>query len=197
MVEHNKWLQMVKLDKIYTKSGDKGKSSLGNGERLPKFHNRFIAIGEIDEVNACLGLCAAVMKDADGEYSDMVDLMEKLQNDLFDVGADLCMPGEKTVEITKDYVDRLEQTIDHYNAELKPLTSFILQGGNVVASHLHLARTVSRRAERALALLNYHSPINPHLLSYINRLSDLLFVLARYMNKGSDILWEPQKWQKK
>ena len=181
---------MVRLDRIYTKSGDKGKTSLGSGQRLFKFHPRIQAIGDVDEVNSFLGLIIAFATDV-----TMIDLLQKIQNDLFDVGADLCMPDTKKIAITADYVVRLECAIDRYNADLHPLTSFVLPGGTVVSTYLHLVRTVCRRAERSITALTQEDTINPHLLSYINRLSDLFFVLARFANKGQDILWEPQKWK--
>lgn len=181
---------MVRLDRIYTKSGDKGKTSLGTGERLLKSHSRIQAIGDVDEVNSFLGL--VVHFSTDGV---MNDLLQKIQNDLFDVGADLCMPDLKKITITADYVTRIEQAIDHYNQHLKPLTSFVLPGGTGVSTHLHLVRTICRRAERSITALAAEDTVNPYLLSYINRLSDLFFVLARFANEGQDILWEPQKWK--
>ena len=181
---------MVRLDRIYTKSGDKGKTSLGSGERLRKHHPRIQAIGEVDELNAFLGLVVHFTTDA-----SIKDLLQKIQNDLFDLGADLCMPDTKKIAITTDYTIRLESAIDDYNQHLKPLTSFVLPGGSAASTYLHLARTICRRAERSITELSIEDNINPYLLSYINRLSDLLFVLARFSNAGQDILWEPQKWK--
>ena len=181
---------MVRLDRIYTKSGDKGKTSVGSGQRFLKSHPRIQAIGDVDEVNSFLGLVIQFATDV-----AVIDLLQKIQNDLFDVGADLCMPDTKKIAITADYVTRLECAIDHYNQDLKPLISFVLPGGTVVSTYMHLVRTVCRRAERSIAALAQEDIVNPHLLSYINRLSDLFFVLARFTNAGQDILWEPQKWK--
>lgn len=181
---------MVRLDRIYTKSGDKGKTSLGNGQRVMKHAPSMIAIGDVDELNACLGGVNVICQD-----NDMKELLLKIQNDLFDVGADLCMPDTKNIAITQDYTKRIEHVIDHYNQQLSPLKSFVLPGGTVLAAQLHIARTVCRRAERSLTDMSTQDTVNPHLLCYINRLSDLLFVLARCANGGNDILWEPQKWK--
>ena len=181
---------MVLLDRIYTKSGDKGKTSLGNGQRVLKSDPRLHTIGEIDELNASLGLACLFATDG-----MMAILLQKIQNDLFDLGADLCMPETKTIQVTKDYITRLEHLIDNYNKNLEPLKSFVLPGGTTLASHLHVSRTICRRAERSLVALMQEDNLNPYLLSYINRLSDLLFVLARFANQGNDILWEPQKWK--
>lgn len=182
---------MVRLDRIYTKSGDKGKTSLGaTGQRLPKCHRQIQVLGDVDEVNSFLGLVVHFSTD-----DTMKNLLQKIQNDLFDVGADLCMPDTKKIEITADYVARLELAIDQYNQDLQPLTSFVLPGGTIVSTYLHLVRTVCRRAERSITALAEEDTVNPYLLSYINRLSDLFFVLARFANEGQDILWEPQKWK--
>jgi cob(I)alamin adenosyltransferase len=181
---------MVRLDRVYTKSGDKGKTSLGTGQRLLKCHPRIQAIGDVDEVNSFLGLALHFSTDV-----VMKDLLQKIQNDLFDVGADLCVPDTKKIEITADYVTRLERAIDEYNQHLKPLTSFVLPGGSSLSTYLHLVRTVCRRAERSITALAVEDIVNPHLLCYINRLSDLFFVLARFANEGQDLLWEPQKWK--
>jgi len=181
---------MVHLDRIYTKSGDKGTTSLGSGDRLFKHHLRIHAIGEVDELNAFMGLVVHFTTE-----QSIKDLLQKIQNDLFDVGADLCMSDKKKIAITTDYVERLEKEIDHYNQYLQPLTSFVLPGGSATSPYLHATRTICRRAERAITEISQEDNINPYLLSYINRLSDLLFVLARFSNKGQDILWEPQKWK--
>lgn len=181
---------MVRLDRIYTKSGDTGKTSLGSGHRIAKSHPRIQAIGDVDELNAFLGLVIHFSADP-----TLTDLLQKIQNDLFDVGADLCRPGTKKIEITNDYVVRLETIIDTYNHHLRPLTSFVLPGGTTTSTYLHLARTICRRVERSIVGLAIEDTVNPHLLSYINRLSDLLFVLARFANKGNDLVWEPQKWK--
>ncbi|MCZ2340698.1 MAG: cob(I)yrinic acid a,c-diamide adenosyltransferase [Bacteroidales bacterium] len=187
---------MVYLSRITTKSGDAGETSLGDGSRVPKDHPRMEAIGTVDELNATLGLVCTHCPDFPES-----ELLRVLQNDLFDVGADLCVPiseGEepgRCLRITVDQVQRLEQAIDRLNAVLEPLRSFVLPGGTPAAAWLHLARTVCRRAERDVVTL-FRDPaerINPELLIYLNRLSDLLFVLARSANDGGrgDPLWVP------
>lgn len=183
-------VHMIRLDRIYTKSGDKGKTSLGSGQRLLKSDLRIQTIGDVDELNSFLGLVVYFTTD-----EPMKSLLQKIQNDLFDVGADLCVPDTKKIEITADYVTRLELAIDEYNQDLEPLTSFVLPGGSVVSTYLHLIRTICRRAERSIVALSAEDNVNPYLLSYINRLSDLFFVLARFANVGRDILWEPKKWK--
>jgi cob(I)alamin adenosyltransferase len=189
---------MVVLTKIYTRTGDDGTTGLGDGERLPKFHARIAAYGTVDEANAAIGL----VRQALGPGDALVDaMMARIQNDLFDLGADLCVPDRgkplpyTPLRITDAQVIRLETEIDLMNSELKPLTSFVLPGGSPAAAALHLARTVTRRAERhmvELAMLEAE-PVNPAGLKYINRLSDLLFVASRFVNdKGSrDVLWQP------
>ncbi len=190
---------MVKLNKIYTRTGDKGETALGDGTRLPKHAPRVSAYGEIDETNAVVGL-ASVALAAQGEpTTDMVQTLTRIQNDLFDLGADLCTPETQSdasapaLRITPAQVTALEQDIDHLNADLDPLTSFVLPGGTAAAAHLHHARTVARRAERMMTSLATQEAINPQALTYINRLSDLLFVMARCANNGSagDVLWTP------
>jgi cob(I)alamin adenosyltransferase len=185
---------MVVLSRIYTKTGDAGETGLGNGERVPKDHPRVVAYGEVDELNAVLGLLAvSVTKSPDP------DLLRAIQNDLFDLGADLCVPqteGEspgQCLRMTPEQSDRLERAIDAHNRNLRPLNSFILPGGTPAAAWLHLARTVCRRAERSLVTLQKLEPINPHALIYLNRLSDYLFVLGRVANDNgqSDVLWVP------
>ena len=183
----------MKLDKIYTRTGDEGKTSLGDGGRLPKFDPRVAAYGSIDEANSTLGV--AVLHIESGEVGA---LLKHIQNDLFDVGADLCRPeradgGSAPLRITEEQVTWLERQIDRFNDELEPLTSFVLPGGNPASAYLHLARTVTRRAEREVVRLSADAPVNPAALCYVNRLSDLLFVLARYVNdKGkSDVRWQP------
>lgn len=183
---------MVQLTRIYTKSGDKGKSSLGDGSRLPKSAPRFHAIGHVDEANSFIGV-ARLHTPKDNVSLDT--LLYKIQNDLFDVGADLCLPNQETkgLRISEHQVIALEESIDHYNAELSPLKSFVLPGGTPFSAALHVARTVVRRAERSLVKLHQEEPLNEQVIKYINRLSDLLFVLARYANEGGkgDILWIP------
>jgi cob(I)alamin adenosyltransferase len=183
----------MKLDKIYTRTGDEGKTSLGDGARLPKYHPRVTAYGSVDEANSTIGLASL-----HAENSEVVALLRHIQNDLFDVGADLCRPeraasGASPLRITDEQVVWLETQIDRFNDELEPLTSFVLPGGNAVAAYMHLARTVTRRAERDVARLAADEPVNPAALRYVNRLSDLLFVLARYLNdKGkNDVRWQP------
>lgn len=183
---------MVKLTKIYTRGGDGGETSLGDGARVSKHDVRVAAYGTVDESNAVIGLAR---QHTDGAGDEM---LARIQNDLFDLGADLCRPegGDSKhppLRITEAQVTRLESEIDAMNGELKPLDSFILPGGGAAGSWLHLARTVARRAEREMTALAAAEPVNEHALRYINRLSDHLFVLARYLNdKGAaDVLWIP------
>lgn len=189
---------MVYLSRIYTKAGDRGETGLGDGQRVRKDHPRVEAMGGVDELNAVLGLFAAYCPDGpEGE------LIRAIQNDLFDLGADLCVPpsdGEKpgqSLRVTAAQVDRLEKAIDRLNETLDPLRSFVLPGGTPAAAWLHLARTVCRRAERAVValMLEPDEPENPQVVVYLNRLSDLLFVLARTANGGgkADVLWVPGK----
>jgi len=180
---------MVKLTRIYTRGGDKGQTSLGSGKRVPKHDPRVDAYGQVDEANAAIGLARLHTK---GSADAM---LARIQNDLFDLGADLCRPEAKEgdLRIVESQVTRLEREIDKMNAALQPLQSFVLPGGTPAAAYLHLARTVARRAERAMTALADKSPVNPEAIKYINRLSDHLFVLSRYLNgKGKrDILWQP------
>jgi cob(I)alamin adenosyltransferase len=184
---------MVKLDKIYTRGGDQGQTSLGNGERVPKSALRIAALGDVDEANAAIGLARLNCVGPED------DLLARLQNDLFDLGADLCMPieeGKPALRITQEQIDWLEGQIDAATAELTPLNSFILPAGVPGAVALHLARAVVRRAERAVVHLTEapDQKVNRLVLVYLNRLSDLLFVLARLANAGGqlDVLWVPQ-----
>jgi cob(I)alamin adenosyltransferase len=185
---------MVKLTKIYTRGGDKGETSLGDGERVPKHDPRVEAYGTVDEANATVGLARL-------HTSGTVDAMlARIQNDLFDLGADLCTPEADNpkyppLRIVQAQVDRLEHEIDAMNEKMKPLDSFILPGGTPAAAYLHLARTVSRRAERLITALAKNQKINPLAIAYINRLSDHLFVLARHVNDNGakDVLWVPGK----
>jgi cob(I)alamin adenosyltransferase len=188
---------MVFLSRIYTKAGDHGQTGLGDGSRVDKDHPRVIAYGEVDELNAVLGLAAAEPGLPEAE------LLRSIQNDLFDVGADLCVPqqtdepaGQK-LRVQPEQVARLEQTIDRLNEPLQPLTSFVLPGGTPAAAWLHLARTVCRRAERAVVTLMKTEIVNPQVLVYLNRLSDLFFVWARVTNDQGkqDVLWSPGKTQ--
>ncbi|AMV29263.1 Cob(I)yrinic acid a,c-diamide adenosyltransferase [Gemmata sp. SH-PL17] len=185
---------MVFLSRIYTKSGDTGETGLGDGSRVPKDAVRVEAYGEVDELNAVLGLVTANCPD--GPESK---LLRVIQNDLFDVGADLCVPltdhedPGKSLRVVPAQYERLEWAIDRLNEDLQPLRSFILPGGTQAAAWLHLARTVCRRAERTVVTLQRTEPVNPHALIYLNRLSDFLFVLARVANDGGkgDVLWVP------
>ncbi|MDP2698807.1 cob(I)yrinic acid a,c-diamide adenosyltransferase [Thalassospira sp.] len=186
---------MVQLTRIYTKSGDKGKTALGNGTRVAKNNIRVAAYGTVDETNAVIGVARL---HANGETDAM---LARIQNDLFDLGADLCTPGNgvdddperPALRITADQVERLEREIDAVNAGLDPLTSFVLPGGSPLSAQLHMVRTVSRRAERLIVELAGIEDINPECVRYINRLSDHMFVLARHANEGgkADVLWKP------
>lgn len=189
---------MVRLTKIYTRGGDGGDTALGSGDRVAKHDIRVAAYGTVDEANAVIGL-ARLHTQADSQTDAM---LRRIQNDLFDLGADLCTPegdgraaskSEGALRIVAAQVERLEAEIDAMNADLAPLTSFILPGGTPAAANLHLARTVVRRAERLMTELAAGAAVNPDALKYINRLSDHLFVLARALNDGgkADILWEP------
>ena len=179
---------MVKLNKIYTRTGDDGSSGLVDGSRVSKSGPRMTAIGEVDEANAAIGLAIAALVPG-----DLTEHLLNIQNDLFDLGADIATPGEIGLRIVASQVERLEHAIDAMNAELEPLQSFILPGGSQAVAALHVARTVVRRAERAAVALDHSERLNPHLLAYLNRLSDLLFVTARYVaaSEGGDILWKP------
>jgi cob(I)alamin adenosyltransferase len=184
---------MVKLDKIYTRGGDTGETSLGDGSRIAKHAARVHAQGDIDEANATIGL-ARCHTEPDAE-ADII--LARIQNDLFDLGADVTCPGDDhtdgSLRIQPEQIARLEGEIDLVNENLEPLTSFILRGGTDLAAALHFACTVCRRAERMLSALAVGEPINPHGLKYLNRLSDLLFVMARAANEGgtADVLWKP------
>jgi cob(I)alamin adenosyltransferase len=183
---------MVTLSRIYTRGGDQGRTSLGDGTRVAKHSLRVTAYGTVDEANAAIGLARL---HASGETDAM---LARIQNDLFDVGADLCRPGsdfdaERVLRIRHSQVERLEREIDAMNAELAPLSSFVLPGGTAAAAHLHLARTVTRRAEREVVELAEAEAVNPAALRYLNRLSDHLFVLSRWVNDrgAGDVLWVP------
>ena len=189
---------MVYLSRIYTKAGDAGDTGLGDGRRVPKDDARVEAFGTVDELNAVLGLVLAAAPDLAER-----DLVRSIQNDLFDVGADLCVPpaaGEAPgarLRVRPEQAARLEAAIDRLNEPLSPLKSFVLPGGRLPAAWCHLARTVCRRAERDVVALAHREPVNPQVIVYLNRLSDLLFVLARvYNNQGrDDVLWQPGKTQ--
>jgi len=189
---------MVKLNKIYTRTGDKGETGLGDGTRVPKHGPRVSAYGDVDEANAAIGLAIASLE-AGADGSTAADVLRIVQNDLFDVGADLCVPesaaadGREALRVTAAQVEALEQAIDRFNADLAPLTSFVLPGGLPASAQLHQARTVVRRAERSVTALADSEPVNPLVIAYVNRLSDLLFVLARCANANGaeDVLWVP------
>ena len=183
---------MVYLSRIYTKSGDGGETALGDGSRVVKCSPRVTTYGEVDELNAVLGLISGLQKEDQA-------LIRSVQNDLFDVGADLCLPPapaggtESVLRVTTDQAERLEREIDRRNERLEPLRSFVLPGGTPAAAWLHLARTVCRRAERSVVALMQTEAVNPNVLVYLNRLSDLLFVMARVANADgrADVLWQP------
>ncbi|GAM00372.1 MULTISPECIES: cob(I)yrinic acid a,c-diamide adenosyltransferase [Sphingomonas] len=180
---------MVKLTKIYTRTGDEGTTGLVDGSRRSKAEPRMVAIGEVDEANSAIGVA---LLSVEGPLAAQLTM---IQNDLFDLGADLATPGEieGALRIVPEQVARLEAEIDVMNASLSPLTSFILPGGSAASAHLHLARAIARRAERAAVALAEQEAINPPALAYLNRLSDWLFVAARTMNQSgaSDVLWVP------
>ena len=185
---------MVKLTKIYTRGGDTGQTSLGDGTRVAKHDVRVAAYGTVDEANAVVGLARLHTS------GDVDAMLARIQNDLFDLGADLCTPETPDpkyppLRVVQAQVDRLEHEIDALNKDMKPLDSFILPGGSPGASWLHLARTVVRRAERLMTELAESETINSIAIKYANRLSDHLFVLARHLNDGgkSDVLWVPGK----
>jgi cob(I)alamin adenosyltransferase len=183
---------MVRLTRIYTRGGDKGETSLGDGSRVAKQSLRVEAYGTVDEANAAIGL-ARLHVDADADA-----ILARIQNDLFDLGADLCTPEDGrraagALRIVAAQVARLEAEIDAMNAALRPLDSFILPSGTAAAAYLHLARTVTRRAERLVCALAAAEPVNPEAVKYLNRLSDHLFVLGRRVNDNGarDVLWQP------
>ncbi|MFO0995762.1 MAG: cob(I)yrinic acid a,c-diamide adenosyltransferase [Alphaproteobacteria bacterium] len=183
---------MVKLTRIYTRGGDKGETSLGDGARVKKHDPRVEAYGAVDEANAVIGI-ARLHAPAEADA-----MLARIQNDLFDLGADLCTPESESpkhppLRVMPAQVKRLEREIDAMNAELKPLDSFVLPGGSAASAYLHLARTVVRRAERQITALAASQALNPVAIEYVNRLSDHLFVLSRHLNeKGAkDVLWVP------
>lgn len=186
---------MVNLTRIYTRTGDDGTTNLGDMSRTGKNDPRLRAYADVDEANSSIGLAIA----SGNLRKDIVELLTRVQNELFDLGADLSTPvidnpEHQPLRVTEQYVSRLEEACDKYNEELTPLRSFILPGGTVEASHLHLARTVVRRAERSTwaAIDMYHGGMNQLAATYLNRLSDLLFILARVANKEiGDVLWQP------
>ncbi|PEQ14100.1 ATP:cob(I)alamin adenosyltransferase [Novosphingobium sp. PC22D] len=186
---------MVRLNKIYTRTGDDGTTGLVDGSRLPKHAARMDAIGAVDEANSAIGLALVIVPKGE----PLVASLLRIQNDLFDLGADLATPGEDftpsdmVLRIVDGQVDWIETAIDGLNETLEPLRSFILPGGSETAARLHVARAATRRAERAMAALAGEDAVNPAALAYINRLSDFLFVAARAANAttGGDVLWVP------
>ncbi|MEM1198006.1 MAG: cob(I)yrinic acid a,c-diamide adenosyltransferase [Pseudomonadota bacterium] len=190
---------MVVLNKIYTKTGDRGNTALGTGERVVKHHTRISAYGTVDETNATIGMVRQATTTDD--LAKLDEMLGRVQNDLFDLGADLCTPdrGEKLewepLRISPAQVERLESEIDDLNSELEPLRSFVLPGGHAAAAALHVCRTVSRRAERLMVELagEDDEPVSEAALQYINRLSDFFFVASRWVNArhGGDVLWVP------
>ena len=180
---------MVRIDRVVTRGGDGGETSLGDGSRVPKDAVRVEAFGSVDEANAAIGLLCV---HADAEANEM---LARIQNDLFDVGADLCVPGEAgaRLRLTDAPSLRLEQEVADMNAALPPLTSFSLPGGTAAAAYAHLARTLVRRAEREVVALSHGEAVNPAVVRYLNRLSDHLFVLGRRLNGNGagDVLWVP------
>lgn len=190
---------MVKLNRIYTRTGDDGSTGLVDGSRVAKDDARMSAIGDVDEANSLIGVAAVALREAGVSVFWLVALLERIQNDMFDLGADLATPGEDfapsemVLRIVPIQVERLETDIDRMNADLSPLTSFILPGGTPGAAALHVARATVRRAERTAVGAARHVALNPQALAYLNRLSDYLFVAARVVNQnaGGDVLWRP------
>ena len=191
---------MVVLNKIYTKTGDDGTTALGTGERRPKYDLRIETYGTVDETNAAIGLARAAL---DPEFAEVDAMLARVQNDLFDLGAELATPDDGTpkdyepLRIVMSQAERVERDIDKLNVELKPLRSFVLPGGSRAAAALHLARTICRRAERLMVALAHQEPerVGRPGLVYMNRLSDFLFVASRFVNgRGeADVLWVPGK----
>ena len=181
---------MVKLNKIYTRTGDTGTAGLVDGSRVSKASPRMAAIGDVDEANAAVGMAIALLKD-----DSVAEQLRRIQNELFDLGADIATPGkvEGALRIVPGQVKRLEEAIDTLNARLEPLRNFILPGGAPEVAALHLARTVVRRAERSAVALAESEQVNAQALAYLNRLSDYLFVAARHVatESGGDVLWRP------
>jgi cob(I)alamin adenosyltransferase len=184
---------MVKLNKIYTRTGDGGSSGLVDGSRVSKSSARMTAIGEVDEANSVIGVAISAL-----QPGELADRLRRIQNEMFDLGADIATPfgtdfEEHALRIVARQVQRLEEEIDAMNSSLKPLTSFILPGGPMAVALLHHARCVVRRAERAAVALHEAAPVNANALAYLNRLSDHLFVAARHLaaQEGGDVLWQP------
>ncbi len=178
-----------RLSKIYTKTGDDGSTGLGDGTRVPKDHPRVEAYGTVDELNSAIGMLLS-----EEVHADIRKCLTRVQHELLDLGGELCIPG--FTAITPEHVARLEQELDGFNAELPPLKEFILPGGSRAAAVCHLARTVCRRAERRTYTLHTQAPLSPQALEYLNRLSDLLFVLGRVIarhDKGTEVLWDHER----
>ncbi|MEO8547052.1 MAG: cob(I)yrinic acid a,c-diamide adenosyltransferase [Sphingomicrobium sp.] len=185
---------MVRLNKIYTRTGDAGETGLVDGSRILKDHPRVQAIGDVDELNSAIGLALVQIEDGNAKA-----MLGRVQNELFDLGADLATPSEDftpsemVLRVVQPQIDRLEAEIDAMNEGLEPLKSFILPGGGEAAARVHLARAIARRAERSAVTASRHDPVNPLARIYLNRLSDHLFVLARLLAKdeSGDVLWQP------
>ncbi|MBA3666846.1 MAG: cob(I)yrinic acid a,c-diamide adenosyltransferase [Sphingomonas sp.] len=184
---------MVKLNKIYTRTGDEGSAGLVDGSRVSKAGPRMAAIGEVDEANSAIGVAIAALPDG-----DLATGLRRVQNEMFDLGADIATPfgtdfEQHALRVVARQVTRIEEEIDAMNTDLSPLTSFILPGGSMAVAQLHLARATVRRAERAAVALGTDEQVNPHALAYLNRLSDHLFVAARWVaaSEGGDVLWQP------
>ena len=179
-----------RLSKIYTRTGDDGSTGLGDGSRVAKDSPRVDAYGTVDEANSCIGLVLA----SEGVADDIRDLLTSVQHQLFDLGGELCIPGHAAIDDAD--IDRLEQRLDHYNDDLPPLRDFILPGGGEAAARCHIARTVVRRAERMTVALSRHEDVRPQAIRYLNRLSDLLFVLCRVLARASghgEVLWQHER----
>jgi cob(I)alamin adenosyltransferase len=183
---------MVKINRVYTRTGDDGRTGLGDGARIPKFHPRVAAYASVEEANSFVGLACVHVRE------DLRPILYRIQNDLFDVGADLCRPDRpglklQPLRVSDQQVQWLEHTLETYTARLKPLSSFVLPGGSVAAATLHVARTTARRAERDIVELAFQEPVTPAVIRYMNRVSDVLFVLARIENDSgnADALWKP------
>lgn len=181
-----------RLDKIYTRNGDAGTTRLATGEEVHKTHPRVEALGDIDELNCLIG----VVESSLGPSDDLAPVLRQIQNDLFDLGGEVAIADTNYQAVEQEMIDQLERTLDGYNAALPPLKEFILPGGTVEAARTHLARSICRRAERRLVGLALHSYVHPQAIAYLNRLSDLLFVIARVLSRrdgDEEIFWKPRK----
>jgi len=184
---------MIRIDRVVTRGGDGGQTSLGDGTRVPKDALRVDAYGTVDEANAAIGLLRLHTAPGNGGDAEADAMLARIQNDLFDVGADLCVPGEmgERLRVTDAPNLRMEAEVKAMNEGLPPLTSFVLPGGTPAAAHAHLARTIVRRAERLVVHLAREEEVNPAVIRLLNRLSDHLFVLGRKLNPGGDVQWTP------